>query len=780
MLSQRVQGIGFSATLRIGARAQKMLAEGRAIIDLSVGEPDFPTPQHIKEAAKRALDREATKYTENEGILTLREAICQKYRQEWGADYRPEEVIVSTGAKQCLYNALMSLVNEGDEVIIPAPYWVSYTHMVRLAKGVPVIVKTRQEEGFRLTSRDLALHITPRTKVLLLNNPSNPTGTAYGAEHLRPLLDICLDEGIFIISDEIYEKLIYDGFQFQSVAGLGERVRRQAVIVNGFSKSYAMTGWRLGYAVGPQEVIEAMGKIQSHSTSNPTSISQWAGVAALTGPQTEMMRMRDEFERRRNFALYELGRIPHISCRKPEGAFYLFIDTGWYHHTQYQGVPIRNSAGLAYYLLKEAEVAVVPGESFGDDDYLRISYATSLENLKEGISRINWALAKLQPLPVAPRVQLLNTVTKVQEFVALHTPLSAEEREVLVKEAQLAIPYDRYQEWNANIGGVVIKLITNSPHLLDFWMENWYPAPLESDIEAHGVIYGVKDIAGRQPSAFWCPENRTAFLFNSAFYPQLRRLALGLVDDFVARVWGGMTIGGGCVEVDGTGVVLIAPPGTGGGTHFAHLLQLPNSRLHSYDGFMVRWVGGEPIADSGERKMLIKTDLEEHLPELGRILERSKIENGVTQRDDCHRSVCPHPDKCPLERGGEVCFIASPLSCALVDPYWWKGVSGHTKRTTLNRIILLLRDPLGEEVVNPNPEKALTILEEGLISSPRQGYNRLPFFNPFLNSLTPDRLEQLRHQWRRLLSRAPLTIINTERLTRERALERVRKLLGVE
>ncbi|MFN3821381.1 MAG: aminotransferase class I/II-fold pyridoxal phosphate-dependent enzyme, partial [bacterium] len=238
MLSQRVQGIGFSATLRIGARAQKMMAEGKPIIDLSVGEPDFPTPHHIKEAAKRALDREATKYTENEGILALREAISQKYRQEWGADYRPEEVIVSTGAKQCLYNALMSLVGEGDEVIIPSPYWVSYTHMVKLAKGVPVIVKTRQEEGFRLTSRDLALHITPRTKVLLLNNPSNPTGTAYGVEHLRPLIDICLDEGIFIISDEIYEKLIYDGFLFQSIAGLGERVRRQAVIVNGFSKSY--------------------------------------------------------------------------------------------------------------------------------------------------------------------------------------------------------------------------------------------------------------------------------------------------------------------------------------------------------------------------------------------------------------------------------------------------------------------------------------------------------------------------------------------------------------
>lgn len=765
MLSQRVQGIGFSATLRIAARAQKLMEEGRSVIDLSVGEPDFPTPAFIKEAAKRALDQEATKYTENEGILPLREAIGLKYQGETGAHYAPDEVIVSTGAKQCLYNALMALINEGDEVLIPAPYWVSYTHMVRLAKGVPVIIPTREEEGFRLTADALSRHITPRTRLLILNNPCNPTGTAYSADHLHPLTDICLEEGIFIISDEIYEKLVYDGFPFVSLAALGERVRRQSVIVNGFSKSYAMTGWRLGYAVGPREVIEAMGKIQSHSTSNPTAVSQWAGVAALTGTQTEMLRMRDEFERRRNLALYEISRIPHLSCRKPEGAFYLFLNTSWYHQTHFQGIPIRNSAGLAYYLLKEAQIAVVPGESFGDDNYIRISYATSAEKLREGLQRLARALAELKPIPAAARTRIQNTVTKVKDFVPLQAPLSGEEREKLLHEVHQAIPFDQYQEWNANIGGVVIKLITNSPHLIDFWMENWYPAPLESDLESHGVIYGVKEIPGREASAYWCPENRSAFFFNSAFYPQVRRLALGLVDDFVARVGSGAIIGGACVDVEGKGVALIAPPGAGGGTHLGTLWRHRESKIHSFHGFLLRWVNGEPIADSLERKFLIPTDLAEHIPELERILERSKLENGVTQRDECQRSACPVSEKCPLERGGEVCFIASSTSQGIIDPYWLGGPQRHTKRTTLRHIILLVRDPVGEGMVTLTPEKGVKLLEEGLIASPRRGYARQPFYNPYHMTLTTDRWEQLRQLWRRLLSVAPLTLLNTERLS---------------
>ncbi len=779
MVSERVQRIGFSATLRIAAKALQMRKEGVDVIDLSVGEPDFPTPLNIKEAAKRALDRDLTKYTANDGIIELREAVCRKFQQESGANYKPDQVIISTGAKQCLYNAFQALLNKGDEVIIPAPYWVSYPHMVNLAKGVPVFVMGREENGFRITPEDLGRSLTARTRAIILNNPSNPTGAAYNAEQLQKIVDICMDEGIFIISDEIYEKLVYDGFYFVSVAALGDKVRQNCLVVNGFSKAFSMTGWRLGYAVGPREVIEGISKVQSHQTSNPTSIVQWAGVEALTGPQNEINRMRSEFERRRNYCLYRLQSIPHLSCTKPEGAFYLFPNCEWYYDKQYEGVEIRNSAGLAYYLLKFAHIALVPGESFGADKFIRISYATSMKNLEEGLTRLIEALAKLKPTTKAKRAELDNTVTKVKDFVELEPSISPRVKDGLVAEAEVAMPYDNYQEWNVNIGGIILKLATNSKHLLDFWIENWYPSPLESDLEPHGIIYGVKDAAGREPRAFYAPESRSAFLFNSAYYPQLRALALGMVDSISAAAFDALMIGGACLDVNGRGVALITPPGTGGGTHFSNLLRRNETRLHSYDGFFIRWASGTPVADSVERKLLLKTDLSEHLPELARLFDRSKLENVVTKLDDCEVEACPLKEKCPLERGELCCYIASRRSRAMVDPYWLGGTNKHIKRTVLSKIILLKRESLGPKLQKPSTEQALRILEEGAVLSPRGGYRSQPFYNPYYLNLNPDRMEQLRRQWKRLLEVAPLVVVNTEAMGLEEAKDAIGKSVGL-
>ncbi len=395
MLSDRVQRIGFSSTLRIAAKAAQMVKEGADVIDFSIGEPDFPTPSNIKDAAKRAIDANLTKYPPNDGVLELRQAICRKFKAECDATYTPDQVLVSTGAKQSLYNAALALINKGEEVLIPAPYWVSYPQIVNLAYGNPVIVPTREENGFRVTTEDLLRHISSRTKAIIICNPSNPSGSAYPAAELQKIVDLCMAEGIFIISDEIYEKLVYDDFHYVSLASLGDKVRENSLVINGFSKSYSMTGWRLGYAVGPKEVIEGMSKIQSHSTSGANSIAQWAAVEALNGPQGEITMMRDEFERRRNYVLTRLAQIPHCTCYKPEGAFYVYPNFSWYYHKSHDGVEIRNSAGLAYYLLMHAHVAVVPGDSFGTDEFTRISYATSIENIEKGMNRIEAALAGL-------------------------------------------------------------------------------------------------------------------------------------------------------------------------------------------------------------------------------------------------------------------------------------------------------------------------------------------------------------------------------------------------
>jgi aspartate/methionine/tyrosine aminotransferase len=395
MISEKVNQIGSSPTLKILAKVKSMRAEGIDVIDLSVGEPDFPTPENIKAAGIKAIQENFTKYTETDGIPALRKAIIQRLKDDHGLTYGLKEVIVSTGAKSSLFHLVQALVNEGEEVIVPSPYWVTYPECVALAKGKAVIVPTREKDGFRLTADQLKSAISPATKALILNNPSNPTGAAYERRHLEALAEVIKGEDIYVIADEIYDKLVYDGFLFTSFAALGEDIKKKTIIINGVSKAYSMTGWRIGFAAGPADVINGMSKIQSHTTSSACSISQKAGLEAFCGPQDELQRMVSEFQRRRNYVLMKLQSVPGISCFKPQGAFYLFPNVRSYFDKEVDGVPIRDSYGMAYYLLKQARVAIVPGDAFGADDYIRLSYATSMKNLEKAMDRIIEALAKL-------------------------------------------------------------------------------------------------------------------------------------------------------------------------------------------------------------------------------------------------------------------------------------------------------------------------------------------------------------------------------------------------
>ncbi|MGQ9512691.1 pyridoxal phosphate-dependent aminotransferase [Thermodesulfitimonas sp.] len=392
-LSRRATKISPSPTLSIDARAKELAAAGEKIINFGVGEPDFDTPEHIKAAAIEAMARGMTRYTPVAGTLELRQAICAKLLRENGLSYSPAEVVVSCGAKHSLYNALQVLVDEGDEVIVPAPYWVSYVEQVKLAGAEPVVVATRPENDFKLTPAELAAAITPRTRLLILNSPSNPTGSVYTAAELQALAAVVVDAGIWVLSDEIYEKLIYDGAKHVSIASLGPEVKARTVVVNGVSKAYAMTGWRIGYAAAPAAVAKAMADLQSHSTSNPTSIAQAAAVAALNGPQEPVSAMVAAFAARREYILNRLNTLPDVRCRKPAGAFYVFLDVSAYFGRSFRGKVVESATDLATLLLEEAKVAVVPGAAFGDDRFLRFSYATSRENIAAGMDRLASVLA---------------------------------------------------------------------------------------------------------------------------------------------------------------------------------------------------------------------------------------------------------------------------------------------------------------------------------------------------------------------------------------------------
>jgi len=387
-VSKRISLISPSATLAITAKAKQMKEEGIDVIGFGAGEPDFDTPAYIKEAAKEAIDGGFTKYTPTAGTRELKEAICQKFKDDNHLDYSIDEILVSCGAKHSIFNAILTLCNEGDEVILPSPYWVSYPEMIKLAGATPVILETTQEDNFKITPKRLSEVITPKTRLLILNSPSNPTGMLYTKEELESISQILVERGIFCISDEVYEKIIYDGREHMSIASLGPKIKELTMVINGVSKSHSMTGWRIGYAAGPKEIIQAMGNLQDHSTSNPTSISQKAALAALKGPQESLYSMVAEFAKRRDYIAEGLNSIEGISCLKPEGAFYVFPEVSQIIRRSFEGEIIKNSVKLSQILLAEAKVAVIPGSAFGADNHLRLSYATSLENIAEGLNRI--------------------------------------------------------------------------------------------------------------------------------------------------------------------------------------------------------------------------------------------------------------------------------------------------------------------------------------------------------------------------------------------------------
>lgn len=394
-LSGRAQKVKPSPTLAITAKAKAMRAQGIDVISFGAGEPDFDTPQHIKAAAIAALKEGFTKYTPAGGTDELKEAICAKFQRENNLHYQKEHILVSCGGKHSFYNLAQAFIDNGDEIIIPAPFWVSYPPMVALAGGKPVIVSTSEEEGFKLRPDTLEQAITPRTKAVVINSPANPTGAAYTRAELEGLAEVAVRQQIFIISDEIYEKIVYDGYQHVSIASLGEEVKATTITLNGVSKTYAMTGWRIGYTAGPQELIAAMNRIQSQSTSNPTSFAQKGAVEALLGSQAEVATMVAEYQRRRDTIWKELTAIEGVTCYKPQGAFYCFPNLGAYLGKGHKGKKIEDTAQLTDYLLDEAQVAVVPGADFGAEGYLRLSYPITPETIQEGVKRIKEALAKL-------------------------------------------------------------------------------------------------------------------------------------------------------------------------------------------------------------------------------------------------------------------------------------------------------------------------------------------------------------------------------------------------
>ncbi|MET3728042.1 aspartate aminotransferase [Fictibacillus halophilus] len=383
-LAKRVEALTPSTTLAITAKANQLKAEGHDVIALGAGEPDFNTPIHIIEAAYESMKEGHTKYTASGGLLSLKKAIANKLKQDQGLTYETSEIIVSTGAKHSLYSLFQAILDEGDEVIIPIPYWVSYPEQVKLADGTPVYLEGKEENGFKITAEDLKKVITKQTKALVLNSPSNPTGSLYSAEELRAIGEVCLEHDVLIVSDEIYEKLVYGGVKHTSIAELSPELKKQTIIINGLSKSHAMTGWRIGFAAGDAKIIKAMTNLDSHSTSNPTTTSQHGALAAYNGTQEPVEEMRQAFEERMNKVYDRLITIPGITCVKPNGAFYLFPNaTEAVRMTGYNTVDEWVEA-----LLEEEKVALVPGSGFGAPDNVRLSYATSLDTIMAALDRI--------------------------------------------------------------------------------------------------------------------------------------------------------------------------------------------------------------------------------------------------------------------------------------------------------------------------------------------------------------------------------------------------------
>lgn len=396
-LSRKLDKIAPSTTTVLNERAMNMRREGLDVLNFAVGEPDFPTPDHIKEAGIEAIRENITKYTPAVGTLDLKEAICGKLLRDNGLTYQPSQIAASSGGKNVLYNLLFVLCDEGDEVLVPAPYWVSYPEMVKLAGGEPVILETGTDAGFKITPAQLRSAITPKTKALMLNTPSNPTGMVYTREELSAIAEIALETGIYVISDELYEKILYDGMTHDSIAAVHPQMIDRTLIVNGLSKAYAMTGWRLGYAAGPQDVIDMFIKFQGQTVMHPSAITQHAGIAALTGPEDFLPPMTASFKQRRDYILKRFDGMDGVTCIKPGGAFYVFPDLSAFTgcHTP-DGDRIDGSLDLAMYLLDAYQVVAVPGIAFGCEGCIRLSYATSMDIIEQGLDRIEAGLAALK------------------------------------------------------------------------------------------------------------------------------------------------------------------------------------------------------------------------------------------------------------------------------------------------------------------------------------------------------------------------------------------------
>ncbi len=393
--SELISSIEESRTMAISSLVKKLQAEGKNVLSFSAGEPDFPTPEFIKQAAIKAINENFTRYTANEGYAPLIKAIIQKFSKENGLEFKPQNILVSAGAKHSIYNLLMALCNSGDEVIFQAPYWVSYPEMVKLAQSIPVIIDAGVEQEYKITPAQLEKAITPKTKVFLFNTPSNPTGSVYSKKEILALAEVLKDkEHVYIVSDEIYEKIVFDGEEHFSIGSI-DYLRNRTITINGVSKAYAMTGWRIGYAAGDAGVIKLARNLQSHSTSNAASISQAAALAALTQESDEIEDMVKKFKERRNFIYEALNKVKGVKCPLPKGAFYVFYDVSSYYGKKVNGYDIKDSSSFCNYLLTEEYVGLVPGVAFGNDKCVRMSYACSFEELTDGLERITRALAKL-------------------------------------------------------------------------------------------------------------------------------------------------------------------------------------------------------------------------------------------------------------------------------------------------------------------------------------------------------------------------------------------------
>lgn len=395
-LSKKANSISPSITLEITGKANELKAQGVNVMSFAAGEPDFNTPRNIIEAAIKAMDDGYTKYTKTSGIVELRKAICKKLHQENNLNYSEEQIVVSTGAKQCLANTFLAILNKGDEVILQNPCWVSYTELIKLADGVPVIVNCDENDGYKLSAKNIEKAVTSKTKAILLNSPHNPTGIVYNKNELEEIAQIAKKYNLIIISDEIYEKLIYDGEEHVSIASLSEDAYERTIVINGLSKTYAMTGWRVGYTASSTKLAKVMSSVQSHMTSNVCSISQYAALEALTGPQDSINMMKNSFEERRNFMMKKLEGIDEVSFIKPQGAFYIMVDITYFIGKSINGIKINNSIEFAKILLEEEKVAVIPGAAFGLENFIRLSYATSMEVIEEGLDRIKSFLGKLK------------------------------------------------------------------------------------------------------------------------------------------------------------------------------------------------------------------------------------------------------------------------------------------------------------------------------------------------------------------------------------------------